>query len=104
MRTLEPSSSTNGYRHSEPVSLARVTRMERRFSELAESSEQRVNVLRDAISDFIAAELAPRDEAIARLKEQIANLKRQLQAKTEIDQQVAEVAMRLDARQVAREE
>jgi hypothetical protein len=56
--------------------------------------------LRDATADL----LAERDEEIANLKQQIAALEAQLQQKTTIDRLVNEAVMRLDARQVARDE
>jgi hypothetical protein len=78
--------------------------MERQLKQVAETSEQRVQVLRDAIADFVAAELEQRDEEMASLKNQIADLERQLQQKTAVDQLVNEAVARLDSRQLARDE
>src|SRR5262249_10886052 len=50
------------------------------------------------------AELARRDDEIATLKKHIADLKDQLQQKTTVDRQVAEIATRLEERQARRDE
>ena len=66
---------TNG--HAEPAMRAwevRFVAIERRLAEIAETGEQRVAILRDAIGDFAAAELAKRDDEIASLKKQACRL------------------------------
>jgi hypothetical protein len=95
---------TNG--HAEPVpraSDARLAMIERRLGEIAETGEQRIAVLRDAIADFAAAELTQRDAEIRILKNRIADLEHRLEQKTEVDQQVAEIATRLEERQARRD-
>jgi hypothetical protein len=65
------SEATNGNGHAQPAPRAgdvRLARIERRLAEIAESGEQRAAVLRDAIADFVAAELASRDGEITSLK------------------------------------
>ena len=86
---------TNG--HAQLIGDTRLTRIERRLTEITHTSEQRVAVLRDALADFTAAELSERDQEIARLKEQVTELQQKLEAKTAIDHEVAEIAQRLDA-------
>jgi len=93
---------TNG--HAEPAWDARLARVERRIAEIAETGEQRVAILRDAIGDFCSAELAQRDDEIRTLKAHIADLERQLVQKTAVDQRVAEVAAQLEERQARRDE
>jgi len=65
--------------HAEPAMRAwdaRLAAIERRLAalpaEIAETGERRVVILRDAIADFAAAELAKRDEEIVSLKKQLA--------------------------------
>jgi hypothetical protein len=86
-----------------PVTDTRLARIERRLGEIAETGEQRVAILRDAMADFAAAELAQRDEEIASLKNRIADLEHRLEQKTAVDQQVAEIATRLEERQARRD-
>jgi hypothetical protein len=63
---------TNG--HAQPVRQAWVANIERRLNEVEQNGEQRVLVLRDALADFAAAQLAQRDNEIALLKKHIAEL------------------------------
>ena len=72
--------------------------------EIAETGEQRVAILRDAFADFTAAELAQRDGEIRTLKQRIAELERELEQKTAVDQRVHEIAMRLEERAAGRDE
>src|SRR5215831_2186925 len=51
---------------------ARLAVIERWLVDMAESGEQRVLILRDAIADFAAAELATRDDEIVSLKKLVA--------------------------------
>jgi hypothetical protein len=91
---------TNG--HAEPMPRAwdaRLAAIERRLADIAGSGEHRIAILRDAIGDFCAGELAKRDDQIGSLKEHIADLERQLAEKTAVDRQVAEVAAQLEERQ-----
>jgi hypothetical protein len=90
--------------HAEPAWDARLARIERRLVDITETGEQRIAILRDAIGDFCASELARRDDEIATLKKQIANLESQLVQKTVVDRQVAEVAAQLEERQARRDE
>lgn len=53
---------------------ARLARIERRLATVAETNEQRVLVLRDTIADFVAAEMAERDNEIMTLKKELADL------------------------------
>src|SRR5215472_7007849 len=76
MTTLDEA-RPNGY--AEPAMRAwdaRLAAIERRLAalpaEIAETGERRVVILRDAIADFAAAELAKRDEEIVSLKKQLA--------------------------------
>jgi predicted transcriptional regulator len=65
--------------HAEPVTRAwdaRLARIERRLADIAETGKQQIVILRDAIADFTAAELAKRDDEIRILKEYIADLER----------------------------
>jgi TolA-binding protein len=77
--------------------------MERRLSEVTANSEQRIAILREAMAHFAARELAERDERIATLKKKVAELTQELEQKTAIDQQVAEIVKRLDAQASARD-
>ena len=103
MTTLDES-KPNG--HAEPVTRvtdARMARIERRLTELAESGEQRVMVLRDAIADFVAGELRERDEEIVSLKKQLADLQQKLEQQAAIDQRVHEISARLEEKQARRD-
>jgi hypothetical protein len=105
MMTMILNEATNGHAQPAPrAGDARLARIERRLAEIAESGEQRAAILRDAIGDFVAAEFAQRDGEIVNLKKHIGDLERKLEQKTAVDQQVAEIATRLDARQSARDE
>lgn len=77
---------------------ARLAWIERRFAEIAETGEQRVVILRDAMADFAAGELREGDEIVAALKGKIAELNRRLERKIAADQQVTEIATRLEER------
>ena len=64
--------------HAEPVTRvwnARFAKIERRIAEIAETGEHRVAILRDAIGDFCAAELAQRDREIVTLKKHMPTLR-----------------------------
>jgi hypothetical protein len=104
MTTLE----TNG--HAEPATRAwdaRLGAIERRLAalpaEIAETGEQRVAILRDAIADFAAAELARRDEEIVSLKKQLADFQQKLEQQAAIDQRVNEISARLEEKQARRD-
>jgi hypothetical protein len=93
--------------HAEPMPRAwdaRLAAIERRLADIAGSGEHRVAVLRDAIADFVASEMAERDHQIATLRKNIADLERKLEQKTVVDRQVAEVAAQLEERQARRDE
>jgi hypothetical protein len=93
--------------HAEPATRAwdaHLARLERRIAEIAETGEQRIVVLRDAIGDFCAAELAQRDDEIRTLKKHIADLEQKLQQKSAVDEQVHEIAMRLEEKAARRDE
>src|SRR5215831_178427 len=92
--------------HAEPatrVTDAPLARIERRIAEIAECGEQRILILRDAIADFAAAELAKRDEEIERLKKQLADLQQKLEQQAAIDQRVYEISARLEEKQARRD-
>jgi hypothetical protein len=99
---------TNGQNgHVEPATRAwnaHLARIERRLAEVAESGEQRVAILRDALADFTAAELAQRDHEIVTLKKHIAELEHKLEQKTAVDEQVHEIAARLEEKAARRDE
>ena len=99
---------TNGQSgHAEPATRAweaHLVRLERRIAEIAETGEQRVAILRDALADFTAAELAQRDGEIRTLKKHIAELEHKLEQKTAVDEQVHEIAMRLEEKAARRDE
>jgi flagellar biosynthesis/type III secretory pathway ATPase len=90
--------------HAQPVKQAWAANIERRIAEVEQNGEQRVLILRDALADFAAAQLAQRDNEIALLKKHITELEQKLQQKSEVDVRVEEVIKRLDARQLARDE
>jgi polyhydroxyalkanoate synthesis regulator phasin len=103
--TLLDEAKKNG--HAEPATRAwdaRLARIKRRIAEIAETGDQRVAILRDALADFTAAELAQRDGEIRTLKQHIADLENKLQQKTAVDQQVHEIAMRLEEKAARRDE
>ena len=58
-----------------------------------------VAILRDAIADFAAAELAKRDEEIVNLEKQLADLQQKLEQQAAIDQRVHEISARLEEKQ-----
>ena len=98
--TMLDEAKPNG--HAEPAGRAwdgRLARIERQLAalpaEIAETGEQRVAILRDAIADFAAAELAKRDEEIVSLKKQLAELQQKLKQQAAIDQRVHEISNRL---------
>src|SRR5215471_16353005 len=106
--TMLDEAKANG--HAEPVTRAwdaRLGAIERRLAalpgEIAETGEQRVAILRDAIADFAAAELARRDEEIVSLKKRIVVLEHQREQRTAVDQQVHEFATRLEEREAGGE-
>src|SRR5215471_7004140 len=92
-------------RDEQPVRAAdaRLAVIERRLAVIAESGEQRVLILRDAIADFAAAELAKRDEEIVSLKKQLAGFQQKLEQQAAIDQRVHEISTRLEERQARRD-
>ena len=105
MTALDEATKRNG--HAEPVTRAwdaRLAAIEQRLVEIAETGEQRVAILRDEFADFTAAELAQRDGEIRTLKQRIAELERELEQKTAVDQRVHEIAMRLEERAAGRDE
>src|SRR5215471_6236850 len=106
--TMLDEAKANG--HAEPVTRAwdaRLATIERRLAalpaEIAETGEQRVTILRDAIADFAAAELAKRDEEIVNLKKQLADLRQKLEQQAAIDQRVHEISARLEEKQARRD-
>jgi hypothetical protein len=82
---------------------ARFAKIERRLADIAESGEQRILVLRDAIADFAAAELEKRDEEIVSLKKQLADFQQKLEQQAAIDQRVHEISTRLEEKQARRD-
>jgi hypothetical protein len=93
--------------HAEPAARAwdaRLARIERRLADIAEAGEQRIVILRDAVADFAAVELAKRDDEIVTLKKHIGDLERKLAQKTMVDEQVHEIAMRLEEKAARRDE
>src|SRR5215472_17013030 len=106
--TMLDEAKANG--HAEPVTRAwdaRLATIERRLAalpaEIAETGEQRVAILRDAIADFAAAELAKRDEEIVSLKKQLADFQQKLKQQAAIDQRVPDISARLEERQARRD-
>src|SRR5215472_10433478 len=107
MTTLDEA-KPNG--HAEPAMRAwdaRLAAIERRLAalpaEIAETGEQRVAILRDAIADFAAGELRERDEKIAELKGEIADLQQKLKQQAAIDERVHEISARLEEKQARRD-
>ena len=95
--------TTNG--HAEPATRAwdaRMTMIETRLAHMAESGEQRVLVLRDAIADFLASEMVERDQEIVTLKKQFADFQQKLEQQVAIDQRVHEISTRLEEKQERR--
>ena len=99
--TMLDEAKPNG--HAEPAMRAwdaRLAAIERRLAalpaEIAETGERRVVILRDALADFAAAELAKRDEEIVSLKKQLADLQQKLEQQAAIDQRVHEISARLE--------
>jgi hypothetical protein len=106
--TMLDEAKPNG--HAEPAMRAwdaRLTAIERRLAalpaEIAETGERRVVILRDALADFAAAELAKRDEEIVSLKNQLADLQQKLEQQAAIDQRVHEISACLEERQARRD-
>src|SRR5262244_3185301 len=92
--------------HAEPVTRAwdaRLARIEQRLADIAETGEQRILVLRDAVADYAAAELAKRDEEIVSLKKQLADFQQKLEQQAAIDQRVHEISARLEEKQERRD-
>ncbi len=103
MTRLEQEKTTNGHAELTRATDAHVARIERRLAEITASGEQRVLALRDAIGEFVDAELAPRDEEIAILKKHVADLEHRFEQKMAVDQQVVEITARLEERQARRD-
>src|SRR5215813_7490483 len=101
MTMLLDEAKTNG--HAEPAWDARLVKLERRIADIAATGEQRVAILRDAIADFAAAELAKRDEEIVSLKKQLADLQQKLEQQAAIDERVHEISARLEEKQARRD-
>src|SRR5215813_13527741 len=101
MTMLLDEAKTNG--HAEPAWDARLVKLERRIADIAATGEQRVAILRDAIADFAAAELAKRDEEIVNLKKQLADFQQKLEQQAAIDQRVHEISARLEEKQARRD-
>src|SRR5215472_12212840 len=102
--TMLDEAKANG--HAEPVTRAwdaRLATIERRLADIVESGEQRIVILRDAIADFAASELAKRDEEIVSLKKQLAELQQKLKQQAAIDQRVHEISNRLEEKQARRD-
>jgi hypothetical protein len=83
---------------------ARLAQLERRVAQVAETSEQRTLVLRDAIAEFVATELEARDAEVAALKRHIGDLEHKLTQRSTIEQHVHEAGMRLEERAIRRDE
>jgi uncharacterized membrane protein len=95
---------------AEPATRAwdkRLGAIERRLAalpaEIAETGEQRVVILRDALADFAASELCERDEKIAALKGEMADLQQMLKQQAAIDERVHEISARLEEKQARRD-
>jgi hypothetical protein len=82
---------------------ARLARIERRLAGMADSGEHRIVVLRDAIADFVASEMAERDNEIMTLKKQVADLQQKLEQQAAIDWRVNEISARLEEKQERRD-
>jgi hypothetical protein len=89
---------------------ASLARVEQRLTKVAEDSERRDGVLSAATAEFVAVEFAPRDAEIVDLKNETVSLKKRvsdlesrLEQKRAVDQQVAEIATRLEERQERRD-
>jgi len=107
MTTLNDAKTNGTNGHAAPVTRAwnaELARIERRLTEIAETGEQRIVVLRDAIGHFCAAELAQRDGEIQTLKKHIAELEHKLEQKSAVDHQVHEIAARLEEKAARRDE
>src|SRR5215831_12100286 len=92
--------------HAEPATRAwdkRLGAIERRLAALPAEIEQRVVILREALADFAAAELAKRDEEIVSLKKQLADFQQKLEQQAAIDQRVNEISARLEEKQARRD-
>src|SRR5262245_4768403 len=108
-RSLAMTMQTNGHA-SQPTARAwdaRLMAIERRLAalpgEVTETGEQRVTILRDAIADFVAAELAERDEEIVNLKKQLADFQQKFEQQYAIEQRVHEISARLEEREARRD-
>jgi hypothetical protein len=108
--TMLDETKTKPHARAEPVTRvwdARLTRIEQRLAalpvEIHEASEQRVLILRDALADFAAAELAKRDAEIVSLQKQLADLQQKLEQQAAIDQRVHEISARLEEKQEQRD-
>ena|SRR5215472_5674980 len=92
--------------HAEPATRAwdkRLGAIERRLAALPAEIEQRVVILREALADFAAAELAKRDEEIVSLKKQLADFQQKLEQQAAIDERVDEISARLEEKQARRD-
>jgi hypothetical protein len=98
--TMLAEAKPNG--HAERATRAtdtRLARIEQRLAEIAETGHERVLILRDALADFAAAELAKRDDEIGSLQKQIADLQQKLKQQVAIDQRVHQIFARLEEKQ-----
>src|SRR5215470_14850002 len=95
---------TNGHAVSATQATdTRLATIERRLADITKSGEHRIVVLRDAIADFVAAEMAERDNEIMTLKKELADLQQKLEQQAAIDQRVHEISARLEERQERRD-
>jgi predicted amino acid-binding ACT domain protein len=108
--TMLDETKTKPNDRAEPVTRvwdARLTKIEQRLAalpvEIQETSEQRVLILRDALADFAAAELAKRDAEIVSLQKQLADLQQKLEQQTAIDRPVHEISARIEEKQEQRD-
>ena len=70
---------TNGHAVSATQATdTRLATIERRLADITESGEHRIVVLRDAIADFVASEMAERDNEIMTLKKELVDLQQKL--------------------------
>src|SRR5262249_33136942 len=91
---------TNGHAVSATQATdTRLATIERRLADIAESGKHRIVVLRDAIADFVASEMAERDNEIMTLKKQLGDLQQKLEQQAAIDQRVHEISTRLEEKQ-----